>query len=381
MDWLRPPRTSLRLLYAHLSNSSIAISRSWSRLEFQCALHYHGAFLVDYTINFEKSVTMNIAIIGSGTIAGVHADAVRRAGGNVTVCASRTLKGARRLARQYGAAATTDAQGAMNDAAVDIVLIATPTATHSALIRQAAKAGKDIFCEKPLCRTVAQCRSAIGAVKKAKVKLFVGHVLRYAPEFELLREQIEEGAIGEPGFAKLYRSGIFPGGVKSWFADYEQSGGVTLDSMIHDLDWARYVFGEPRHIYCQTLQRLKPTRMDYAQATLRMKNGVIATLIGSWAHAEGFRVKTEICGMNGMLQYDSHETTLEQMMRSDMSGEKTIVLGSPLQKSPYQLEWEDFLGWIQEDRRPRVTPEDGLRAVEMATAAVKSATTGRRISL
>ena len=324
---------------------------------------------------------MNIAIIGCGTIGAVHAHAAERAGGRIAVCASQPLKDARRLAWEYGAAATRNIESVLKDPEVDIVLIATPTPTHGAFICQAAKAGKHIFCEKPLCRTVAECRAAIAAAKKAKVKLFVGHVVRYSQEFEMLRQQMEEGVIGAPGFAKLYRGGLFPGGRKSWFSDYEQSGGVTLDCMIHDLDWARYAFGEPKHIYCQTLQRDKPVRMDYAQATMRMKSGLIATLVGSWAHPEGFRVKTEICGDGGMLVYDSGETALEHMTRIEVGTAKTVVPGSPVEKSPYQLEWEDFLAWIEHDTPPRVTPEDGLRAVEMATAALRSAATGRRVLL
>jgi UDP-N-acetylglucosamine 3-dehydrogenase len=114
----------------------------------------------------------------------------------------------------------------------------------------AANAGKHIFCEKPFGRSTDECKRAMAAVKNADVKLFIGHVVRYFHEFEALKMQIKvQCAIGEPGWAKLYRGGIFPGDSSSWFRDYAQSGGVTFDCMIHDLDWVRYVFGEPERIY------------------------------------------------------------------------------------------------------------------------------------
>ena len=94
-----------------------------------------------------------------------------------------------------------------------------------------------------------------------------------------MRAQIQSGALGEVGWVKLYRGGVFPGGPKSWFRDYKQTGGATLDSMIHDLDWVRYVFGEPERVFCQALMRSEPVTMDHSQVTLRMKSGLIATVI------------------------------------------------------------------------------------------------------
>jgi predicted dehydrogenase len=265
---------------------------------------------------------------------------------------------------------------------VDVVVIATPTPTHEEYVITAAKEGKHIFCEKPFCLTEGACKRAMAAVKRAKVKLFVGHVVRYFQEFETLRKEMEAGAIGKPGWAKLYRGGLFPGAPGSWFRDYAQSGGVTLDCMIHDLDWARYVFGEPDRIYCQALRRSEPEAIDYSQVTMRMESGVIVTLIGTWAHPTGFRVKVEVCGSGGMLQYDSAESPVSAQQRQVRgAGPTMIVPASPLDKSPYQLEWEDFIGWIEGRNEPRVDAQDALRAVEMARAAIKSADTGRPIKL
>jgi len=311
-----------------------------------------------------------------------HARMAANCGLRIVVCADVQKPIARALADAYGADAMTDCLAALERRDVDIVAVTTPTPTHTFYVMAAAKAGKHIFCEKPFGRTVEQCREAMSAVKKAGVKLFVGHVVRYFQEFEAMRAQIAAGKVGKPGFVKLYRGGIFPMGVNGWFRDYSQSGGVAFDSMIHDLDWLRYVFGEPERIFCQAIQRSTPEHLDYAMATVRMKSGLIAKVIGTWAHPSGFRVEAEVCGDKGMIQFNSDEAPLLVAQRSTGgAGPGMIVPASPVPTSPYELEWRDFLSWIEGKSAARVTPEDGLAAVRMAAAALKSAETGKSVNL
>lgn len=324
---------------------------------------------------------MKVAIIGCSGMGRVHAAAIQGAGLEIAICADKDPAAAEALAEQYGAKAMTNGRAAVKSKKVDVVAIATPTPTHLQFVKAAAAAGKHIFCEKPFCRTVADCKEAIKLAKKAKVKLFVGHVVRYFHEFESMKAQIEAGKVGTPGFVKIYRGGIFPGGVDSWFTDYDLSGGVTMDCMIHDLDWVRYVFGEPQRVFCQALMRSKPEPMDYSQVTMRMKSGLIANIIGTWAHPAGFQVKAEICGDEGMLQFDSNDAPISSMKRQTEAGPSMIVPGQPVAKSPYQLEWEDFAAWLLEDRAPRVTPQDALKAVRMAEAALESAASGKPVRL
>ncbi|MCK5863094.1 MAG: Gfo/Idh/MocA family oxidoreductase [Candidatus Hydrogenedentes bacterium] len=316
---------------------------------------------------------MNVAIIGCGGMGRLHAEMAANCGLRVVACADAVRKAAMSAAAPYRAKAFENPMGAIKSKEVDIVVITTPTPTHEKYVLAAAKAGKHIFCEKPFGRSSLECKRSIAAAKKADVKLFVGHVVRYFHEFEAIKAQIESGAIGEAGWVKLYRGGIYPGNAKSWFRDYAQSGGVTFDCMIHDLDWVRYVFGEPKRIFCQALLRKTPTQLDYSQVTMRMKNDVIATIIGTWAHPSGFRVKVEACGSKGMVQFDSSDAPVSGEARKTASGPTMIVPMSPVAVSPYQREWEDFLGWVEGRSVPRVTAQDALRAVQMAEAALQSA--------
>jgi len=325
---------------------------------------------------------MNVAIIGCSGMGRIHAQMAANCGLTIAICADKSRAAAAELAAKYGAKVMTDGLKAAAAPGIDCVLIATPTTTHLTFIEAAAKAGKHIFCEKPLCRTTADCKKAIAAAKAGKVKLFVGHVVRYFHEFEGMKAQIDAGRIGEPGYVKIYRGGLFPGGPKSWFADYAMSGGVTFDCAIHDMDWVRYVFGEPERIFCQALLKNDPINIDYSQSNIRLKNGMIATIIGTWAHPSGFKVKAEICGSGGMIQYDSTEAPISAMARDTGDGPTMVVPGSPVAKSPYQREWEDFIAWVHDKKhRPRVSPQDGLMAVKMAEAALKSSATGKPVTL
>ncbi len=323
---------------------------------------------------------MNVALIGCGTIGGVHAASMTGAGLKLAVCADTSRKAASAMAKQYGAKTATP-EAAIKNPDVDIVAVCVPTPSHGDYVKAAAKAGKAVFCEKPFCRTAAQCRQAMKAVEKGGVKLFIAHVVRYFQDFDALRAQVASGVVGTPGFAKVHRGGGFPTGSKHWYRDYDQSGGVAFDCLIHDLDWLRFTFGEPERIFGQTLMRSKPQYLDYAQVTMKMKSGLIASATGTWAHPGGFRVKAEVCGDNGMVQFDSAEASLVGQPRNADGGGGTVIPGSPVLKSPYQLEWEDFRAWLETDRTPRVTPEDGLRAVEMAAAVLKSSKTGRAVAL
>jgi UDP-N-acetylglucosamine 3-dehydrogenase len=319
---------------------------------------------------------MNVGLIGCGGMGRIHAAMAMRAGLKIAGCADLVPETVHAFSRDCSVEACEDAQSLITRQDVDVVAITTPTPTHKDLVIAAAQAGKHIFCEKPFCRTTDECRDAQAAVEKAGVKLFVGHVVRYFQEFEAMKAQIDAGKIGKPGFIRMFRGGIFPGGEGSWFHDYAQSGGTTFDMLIHDFDWLRYAFGEPEHVFCQTLMRSEPTRLDYSMSTFKMKSGLIANVIGSWAHPSGFRVAVDICGTGGQIQFDSAESPLavEKRQRAG-SGPEMIVPASPVDVSPYQLEWMDFAAWLN-GGTPRVSSHDAIMAVRMAEAALASAASG-----
>jgi len=324
---------------------------------------------------------MNLAIIGCSTMGRIHAGMATQAGFRVVACIDATDAAARQLAREHKAKTYSTLGEAIRKGDVEAVCIATPTPTHKPLILEAAKAGLDIFSEKPLCRTAKDASQAVKACERAGVKLFVGHVVRYFHEFEGMRAQVKSGSIGKAGFVRMFRGGACPAGVGGWFQDFKKSGGVIFDTSIHDLDWLRYTFGEVERIFCQNLMKQKPAPMDYATCTLRLANGMIAQVTGSWAHPTGFRVAVEIAGQKGIIQFDSATPPVrfEPRAAKGAGSGGAIVPASPVEKSPYLLEWEDCANWFMRGKNPRVLPEDAVRAVELAEAALASAKSGQPV--
>jgi predicted dehydrogenase len=220
------------------------------------------------------------------------------------------------------------------------------------------------------------------ACEAAGVQLFVGQVLRFFPEFVKGREIAQSGEVGRPIIARTTRGGRFPMGSSNWFGDLEQSGGVILDMMIHDLDWLRWTFGEPESIFCRSIAATREPPPDYALATIKFQNGMLAHVEASWAHYSSFSVRVEVVGENGVMELDNARTNPIKLVQRDPDGAPGLEIPeNPALKNPYYLELEHFVRVMEGKEECRVSPQDGIRAVEMCEAAIKSALTGEVVSL
>ncbi len=265
---------------------------------------------------------------------------------------------------------------------VDIIDVCLPTYLHKTYVQKAADAGKHVICEKPLARSKEEAQSIVDYCSEKNVKLFVGHVLRFFPEYEKSRQLVNDGTIGNVGVARTFRGGIFPTAWNDWYADYKNSGGLVLDMIIHDFDFLRWCFGDVERVYAKSLLGRGFARIDYALVTLRFKSGMIAHVEGSWAH-EGFSMKMELAGSEGIIQYDSaKEKPLIAVNRAKQAGMGGVAVPeSPLRENPYFRELKHFIDCIENDLQPRVTVEDAVKAVEIARAALESIETGKPVTL
>ncbi|WP_261133966.1 Gfo/Idh/MocA family protein [Bacillus sp. Marseille-Q3570] len=326
----------------------------------------------------------HVLILGAGTMGRVHAEAYAEMD-NVQVVGivDRDSEKAGQLASPLGAPVFTSVDEALvtleHFTVVDICL---PTFLHKKNVLRFAEIGIDIICEKPIARNLEDAREIIDFCKEKDVKLFVGHVVRFFPEYELAKQRIDEGAIGKPAVARTFRGGIFPKGWNDWYADFNQSGGLVLDMIIHDFDYLRWMFGEVERVYAKSLLGRNYLQVDYALVTLRFKSGVIAHVEGSWAH-EGFTTKYEIAGKTGIIDYDSSkETPLLLKSKKAANGIGGVAVPeSPLIKNPYYLELEHFLSCIEREMEPKVTAEDAYKAVEIAVAALESIQSGKPVTM
>ncbi len=324
---------------------------------------------------------LSIALVGAGTMGRMHAGNFNRIDGcRVTNVYDEVTEAAEAAAAQLGAEAVTDPEGVLAED-VDIVAIACPTPAHADYCCMAAQAGKQIFCEKPLARSLEQGERIVNAVRETGVCMMVGHVVRFFPEYAAATTEVHSGALGKVGMVRTSRINTLPGGPGSWFRDYEMSGGVTLDMIVHDFDWLLWTFGQATTVCSRSLHQRLP-RLDYSLTSVRFAGGAVAHVEGSWADVGTFRTSFEIAGSNGLIEHDSTgNSTLVVQRRASQDGPAATQVPSSPSRSPYLIEAEAFIDAVTNATPPPVTVEDAFAALELALAACRSAETGEIVKV
>lgn len=322
--------------------------------------------------------TLRAGLIGAGGISRVHADGWRALGAAVTVFSH---DGAEELAAEYGFAVASDIDALI--AASDIVDICTPTPSHAPLALAAISAGRHVVCEKPLAATTEEAREVVDAARAAGVRVFPAHVVRYFPEYAEVARQVAAGRIGEPAVLRFVRGGEAPR-TGTWFHDLAAGGGIVRDQMIHDLDQALWLAGDVVRVYA--VQSSPAGQTDApdavtAHVVLTHFSGALSHVQGTWgARGLAFRTSADIAGSAGTLAIDSTDTP----SRIDIPAahEHDGYLPPPTHaESPYTAQLRDYVGAVAEQRDARVTPEDGIRAVAVAEAAMESLRTGLPVTV
>jgi predicted dehydrogenase len=338
------------------------------------------------TINLEKGeMAMRVGIVGTGFMGQTHAVAWAETDATIAGFVSKDEASLQDMASLYEGQVYEDLSSLIAD--VDVVDVCAPTHRHYEIVLAAAAAGRDVFCEKPLARTVAQGQEMIAACERAGVKLTVGHVVRFFPEYAQAKGRVESGAIGQTAVLRLKRGSFQPKkAVDNWFVDFEKSGGMILDLMIHDLDYARWVAGEVETVFAKKISSSHPgSSVDHGLAILKHRNGTISHVEGSWAYPPPlFRTRFEIAGSNGLIQFDSGATAaiaLHLRQAEEATIPDVALPGSPLSEDPYTTQIKAFYACLANDTVVPVTGADGLAAVQIALAAIESAETGRPVKL
>ena len=328
---------------------------------------------------------MKVGIVGTGAMGGTHAAGWRSTPAEIVGYVTKDEPSGRELVERFGGRIYDDLQGLLVD--VDAVDICAPTHRHHEIALAAAAAGKHILCEKPLARDLAQGREIIAACQEAGVKLMVAHVVRFFPEYAGARAQIDAGAIGQPAVLRFSRGVFQPKkAADNWFVDFDKSGGMMLDLMIHDLDYARWVAGEVESVFAKKISSSHPEAgTDHGLALLKHRNGAISHVEGSWAYPPPmFWTRFEIAGDNGWLNHDS-EGTAAIDLRLRPAGDESIpdvpLPSNPLDEDPYTTEIKRFYESVVNDAPIAVTGEDGLAALQLALAAIESAESGLPVAI
>jgi inositol 2-dehydrogenase len=322
---------------------------------------------------------LGIGVLGIGEMGKRHAENLRRNVPEARLVAVADVSEAR--AREVAAELELDSFYTSLDAMLDnkdiaAILIATPDKFHAQAVVKAAAAGKDVLCEKPLALNMADAHAALAAVSKAGTRLQLGFMRRYDPGYAAARKRIEAGEIGVPViFKSLGRDKDQPP-----IAAYESNvnGMIFYTNTIHDFDLARWLMGdEVAQVHAYTTSTIRPEVARYGDVVasvvnLQYRRGAIGN-IESYAQAVyGYDVRTEIVGSKGSILVGTLDR-VPAVFLTQHGGERMLA-DHFLSRfaDAYLAEVRDFVHTILQDREPRISGDDGLKALAIAVAAEES---------
>jgi predicted dehydrogenase len=328
---------------------------------------------------------MKVGIVGVGFMGTTHAAAWAETPAEIAGFAAETNQEAGAIAGQYDAQVYSSLEEMLPH--VDAVDICSPTHLHYEMALQAAAAGKHIVCEKPLARTTHQAQRIVQACRQSGVQLLVAHVVRFFPEYALARAAVAEGQIGTPGIIRLHRGSYRPKKpVGNWFLDEVKSGGILMDLMIHDYDYARWIAGDVETVAARRVTETHiEAPVDYGLVILSHRSGALSHISGAWAYPPPtFRTRLEIAGDRGLIEFDSDGTAPIQnliLKKGGADAPDVALPSSPVSESPYTKQIKEFYAALADGKPARVSAADGLAAVQIAEAALESARTGQPVTL
>ena len=259
---------------------------------------------------------------------------------------------------------------------LDAVVISTPDKFHAAAVKTVAAAGKDMLCEKPLALTLTAGSELLDTVARAGVRLQVGFMRRYDPAYSAAKRRIAAGEIGMPlVFKSIGRDKDGPP-----LAAYKPnlSGMLFYTNTIHDFDLARWLMqDEVAEVHAYTTVATRPELAQFGDVVagvvnLKFDRGAIGNIESHSQAIYGYDVRTEIVGSKGSILIGSMHHNSATFLTHDGSTQPIADHFLTTFASAYVAEMQDFVDMVLNDQPPRVTGEDGLKALAVAVAAEES---------
>jgi myo-inositol 2-dehydrogenase/D-chiro-inositol 1-dehydrogenase len=327
---------------------------------------------------------ISIGLLGAGRIGQIHGRNIAASPrARLAAIADPMPEGAKALSKATGAPVKS-ADEILADASIDAVLIGTPTDTHADFIDRAAKAGKAVFCEKPVDLSSARIRKTLERVEKAGIPLMIGFNRRFDPNFAALQKRLADGVAGDVELVTILSRDPGPPPVSY----IERSGGLFRDMMIHDFDMARFLLGEDAvEVFALGSALVDPAigkagDVDTAAVVLKTASGKICQISNSRRATYGYDQRIEVHGSKGMLSAGNiHETTVQFAGAKGVSADPVQNFFLERYASAYKAEIEAFIDTMVKGKKPKPDGTDGLKAQLMADAATKSRETGKPVKI
>ena len=330
---------------------------------------------------------VGIALFGCGRIGRMHAGNVaRHAGADLVQVFDVNREAADEVAGQLGCKVAAAPEAVLDEPAVDAVLIATSTDTHADLIEASARAGKAIFCEKPIDLSLERVERCAHAIEGCDVPIQIGFNRRFDPGHRAARRALEEGEIGE-----LHQVVITSRDPEIPPRAYlEVAGGLMRDMTIHDFDLARFMLGEePVEVFAVAGALGDPdlgaelNEVDSAMIVMRTASGRMCHINNSRSAVYGYDQRVELLGSKGMLLSDNRRA--HELRRFDARetrrGEPYLYFFIERYAEAFVAELDAFIAAVERGGPCEVGFADGRQALVLAEAAYRSLETGRLVKV
>lgn len=325
---------------------------------------------------------VRIAILSFAHVHGPgYASAVKALPGAVLAgVADEDAARGRAMAAEYGTR-YFDSFESLAKSDVDAVIIASDNKSHLPLALLAAKHGKHVLCEKPLARTLAECREMIAAAERAGIILATAFPCRFIPAMREIKRMLDDGTLGRVLAVRGTNQGTCPGG---WFADKDRAGGGALiDHTVHVTDLLRWFLeSEVREVYAEVATRFyRMDADDTGMISMEFENGCIATLDTSWSrppksYPTWGNVTIKLVLENGTVEVDAFNQKAELYSEADGKG-RWLYFGDNMDLALV----DNFVAAVEGRAAVSATAYDGLKATEVALAAYESAARGAPVTL
>jgi myo-inositol 2-dehydrogenase/D-chiro-inositol 1-dehydrogenase len=331
--------------------------------------------------------TVSVGVVGTGRIGRLHAENLtyRIPQADLVAVSDILIEAAEEVAAQLGVpAAYQDHRRILDDENIDAVLICSSTDTHARFIEEAAEAGKQIFCEKPIALDLEAIDRALAVVEQSGVKLQIGFNRRFDPSFARVREIVAAGEIGEPHILRITSRDPAPPPIEY----VKVSGGIFLDMTIHDFDMARFLMArEVVDIYAAGGVMVDPAigeagDIDTTVITLHFANGALGVIDNSRQAVYGYDQRVEVFGSSGCVTADNNfPNTATISDATQVHRDLPLNFFVERYTESYVAEIRAFVECVVNDTPPPVTGLDGRMPVLMGYAAKRSYEEKRPVKL
>ena len=329
-------------------------------------------------------MALRIALLGAGRIGKVHARAIADDPDAELACVADPVpEAADALARAFGCP-VSDVDSIEIASDIDAVAICTPTDTHADLIECFARAGKAIFCEKPIDLSLERVRQCLTVVEKTGATLMIGFNRRFDPNFAAAKKAIDEGEVGDIEMMQVTsRDPAAP--PASYIAS---SGGIFRDMTIHDFDMARFILGEePVSVYATASAITDPQigelgDHDSVSAILMTASGKHCTISNSRRATYGYDQRLEVLGAAGSVSVENQRpVSIEVATATGYTKPPLHDFFMTRYRDAYAAEIAAFVKAVNSGTPPSPNGHDGLVALAIAEAALKSVTEQRPVAM